>query len=129
MRVHNPDYYTKLRRVSALLFSLILLGCGTAKMSVDSTVPPLTLKVGVERRTTRGLTATVQLPAGSYRPVFKDGDGIYYRPDAHLIVGSAPQPTGYVFIPFSNKNRQGLWLNGYAVIDWFDDPVPFESGH
>ena len=90
-------------------------------------MPVLILKESVARRTTRGLTALVTLPPNVYRPSFKDQAGIYYHPDTPMVILGQPSPRSYVFVSYADAKKQAYWLEGYAVLDWFESPIPFEQ--
>ncbi len=109
-----------------LLLTAFLFGCATTKTVVEPGLPALALKEAAIRRTTRGITASLTLPAGIYRPAFRDKDGIYYQPESPMIILGHITPRSYVFVSAADPRKHAYWLEGYAVVDWFDSPLPFE---
>ena len=105
---------------------LALAGCATTKAPIARPGPPLVLETPQDVRTSRGLTVALRLPAGEYRPVFRDKAGTYYRPDGSIIIWGKPVSDAFIFMP-DDGGVPALWLEGSLKTDPLTPALLFSS--
>lgn len=98
--------------------ALIAAGCATTKQAIQQPLPSLFVNQAQRVHTTRGLTTVeITVPAGEYRAKFRDADGIYYRPDADIVMWGKPVPDSYLFVADDKAKPPGLWIEGSLKAD------------
>lgn len=114
--------------VAAALSAFALSGCATPKQTIAPGTPSLWLAEPCERTATRGIDIKVRFPAGEYRPIVRDADGIYYRPDAEILspFSAALFDTDSWSVYVRNDGSNAVGGTG-GIPNPLDRPLPFTS--
>ena len=119
-----------MNKLNLLLGTLPLLAsisCQSIKTAIINDTPSLYLNQPMTRITKRGINSTTTIQKGIYRPVFKDNIGIYYKPEAEIIIGNTPSSNAYLFISHNDIQKQGIWIVNGSFVFWYDPPISFET--
>ena len=109
-------------------FSLLAsVSCQSIKTAIIKDTPSLYLNQPTTRITKRGIDSTITIQAGIYTPVFKDNIGIYYKPEAEIIIDNTPSSNAYLFIFHNDIQKQGIWIVNGSSVFWYDPPISFET--
>lgn len=114
-------------KTASLFFAVLALftcGCATTKRVITEPMAALRLATPQDRETTGVHYAPWHVPAGDYVAAFRDDAGIYYQPPTPIICRGTPSG---VFLFIGNDGRQGFYMNGAAVVSYFQpklDLVP-----
>jgi hypothetical protein len=66
---------------------------------------------------------TIHFPAGEYRPIYRDADGIYYHPDAAIIGRFGFDLRWAVYVKADGSQALD---GGQGVPNPLDRPLPFK---
>lgn len=109
------------RLIAIFLVALFIAGCTTNRPVVTKAYPKLSLSSTQTASTDGIVPIKITLPAGEYRAVYADSDGVFYAPEGRIIVHGRPDPDAYVLV--EDGRAMGYWSEGSKVIVRFTPAV------
>lgn len=109
------------------ILCLALAGCATHQQVIPPGTPSLWLAEPCERTAIAfGPDASVILPAGEYRPIYRDTHGTYYAPAAAIIAfGNQAMEKWRLYI--TDNGSQKIEFGGAGRPGVLDRPVPLTT--